>query len=292
MDTSRLNDFVDMVDTNYHTAKVFGIIKRIGIDEYRKDVRQKEKAFEQCVIEFYLEYGNNTDRALGIYYDKLIHGYKILYRQIMKLPPLYLGDSNTRQLCYFYTYLIDYSLKAIKYISKILKTNYRQDIQDKRKIDGFINDTPQQNKQNEPLNKNRACAMHDADLQKETDASSSATNVFYTTNYTNKQLKRVYKYLIENGHLEADNLLSDFIYFFTGRGKKVNNCLKWSSERGAKVNLAFFLIAITGGERKTKIWKKAKVIFNKTGLAQSFNEAPEASIYERKISQDVLDLLK
>ena len=269
MDTSKLDNFVDIVETYHHTLSILGLIRRGGLHEYLKDIRQKEKAFENGIIELYLEYGNNTDRVLSIYYDKLICGYKMLKRQRKLLPPLPSeAEYNTKQLSLFYSCLTDFSLKAIKYISKILKTNYRQDIQDKRKIDGFINDTPQQN---EPLNKNR---------------------VHYTTNLSDKKLKKVYEYLIENGHLEADNLLSDFIYFFTGRGEKVNNCLKWSSERGAKVNLAFFLIAITGGERKTKIWEKAKVIFNKTGLAQSFNEAPEASIYERKISQDVLDLLK
>ena len=289
MDTSKLDDFVDMVDTNYHTAKVFGIINRIGIVEYRKDVRQKEKAFEQCVIEFYLEYGNNTDRALGIYYDKLIHGYKILYRQIMKLPPLYLGDSNTRQLCYFYTYLIDYSLKAIKYISKILKTNYIQDIQDKRKIDGFINDT---NQQNEPLNKNRACSMHDADLQKETKVLSCAKRVYYATNHTNKKLRRVYNYLIDNGHLEADTPLPDFLYYFTGKGKKANNRLKWIKKYRSKVNLAFFLIAVTGGDRSEECWKKAEIVFGETGLAQSYNQAPETSTSQRKISREVEKLLK
>ena len=120
----------------------------------------------------------------------------------------------------------------------------------------------------------------------------NTSDVYYATTHTNKKLRRVYKYLIENGHLEKDNLLSDFLYYFTGKGEKVNNILKWSTKYRAKVDLAFFLVAIVGGDRSAECWNKAKTIFGVTGLAQSYNQAPETSISERKISKDVLDLLK
>lgn len=118
------------------------------------------------------------------------------------------------------------------------------------------------------------------------------TNVHYTTTFSDKKLKKVYDYLIENGHLEKDTLLSDFIYFFTGRGKKVNNGLRWSSKKGEKVNLAFFLQAIIGDDPKAKVWKKAEDIFGKKGLAQSYSEAPETSLHARKISRDIQRLIK
>ena len=46
----------------------------------------------------------------------------------------------------------------------------------------------------------------------------NTSDVYYATNQTNKKLRRVYKYLIENGHLEADTPLPDFLYYFTGKG--------------------------------------------------------------------------
>lgn len=271
MDTSKLDNFVDMIDTTHSKPNVLWLIKHVGSNEYRKDIRQKEMAFEKGVIEFYLEYGDNTDRVLRIYYDKLILGYKTLYKARKRLPLIYLATESERQQSYFYTLLIDNSLKAIKYISKILNIDYRQDLQDKKKIAIFANDDDLQNIKYEPLNTN---------------------SVHYTTNLSDKKLKIVYEYLIENEHLEKDTLLSDFIYFFTGRGKKVNNGLRWSSKKGEKVNLAFFLQAIIGDDPKAKVWKKAEDIFGKKGLAQSYSEAPETSLHARKISRDVQRLVK
>ena len=96
--------------------------------------------------------------------------------------------------------------------------------------------------------------------------------------------------MIENGHLEADNLLPDFLYYFTGKGKKANHRLRWSTKYRAKVDLAFFLVAIVGGDRSAECWNKAKTIFGVTGLAQSYNQAPETSISERKISKETYKL--
>lgn len=286
MNIQPILNFLDVVDASNCSANMLLCIrKEQGLQEYSDMVRSKRKDFESCILEWCMQHGANAALSLTIHKEKLVRYSKDYERQKELFISLInsMGESlepfltspfsvegapvriekpndkeNKRIKNYFRFILLEVG-DSIRFIDKMIDAYGKIDI---------------------------------PDIDNKTDNIITNTNVYYTTNYTNKQLRRVYKYLIGNGHLEADNLLSDFIYFFTGRGEKVNNCLKWSSERGAKVNLAFFLIAITGGERKSKIWEKAKVIFNKTGLAQSFNEAPEASIYERKISQDVLDLLK
>lgn len=278
MDTSKLDNFVDIVECRFHHIRVKKLIKQGGIQECIKNIRQTERLFEKGVVELCLKYGDKTDKVLGIYRDRLICGFKTTQR-IINRQDLFSSctEKELWSIRLYYAVLTDQSLKAIKYISKILKIDYRQDLQDKKKITSSINDANLQNTTNTDT--------------KEITANKVA-NVHYMTTFSDKKLKKVYDYLIENGHLEKDTLLSDFIYFFTGRGKKVNNGLRWSSKTGEKVNLAFFLQAIIGDDPKAKVWKKAEDIFGKKGLAQSYSEAPETSLHARKISRDIQRLIK
>lgn len=254
MDTSRIDDFIHVMQNPSTPIIVRGKIRRgENFHEFNKSIICKEREFEKCIIELCLVYGDNVNKALSIYRDKLISvrsRYKGFIKNAKNDEPNFVKS--------FYMLMWDVAQMSIKYIDKIIN-----------KEENVVN-TPTYAKKQKMQN---------------------TSDVYYATNHTNKKLKRVYKYLVENGHLEKDNLLSDFLYYFTGKGKKANNTLKWSTKYRAKVNLAFFLIAITGGDRSNECWKKAESIFGVTGLAQSYNQAPEISISERQISRDVKKLL-
>lgn len=265
MDTSRIDDFISIMYTVSFDKKVLDIIKTGGnLHEYQKGIYQKRKDFESCVIDLCLKYGDNTDKALLIYRNRLVDCQE-LQENRRERPKMYAQmyeeytDKELASLDVFFSFIIKLISKEIMFIDKI--TNKEENV---------VN-TPTYAKKQKMQN---------------------TSDVYYATNHTNKKLRRVYNYLIDNGHLEKDNLLSDFLYYFTGKGEKVNNILKWSTKYRAKVDLAFFLVAIVGGDRSAECWNKAKTIFGVTGLAQSYNQAPETSISERKISKDVLDLLK
>ena len=252
--------------------------KEQGLQEFSGVVHSKRKDFESCILEWCMQHGANAALSLTIYKEKLVEYQKIYSHQKEMFGSLinsmgetlepFLTSPFTREdspICIEKPN--DKENKRIKNYFRFILLELYDSI---RFIDKMID------------------AYGKIDIPDATDKTDKKiTNVYYTTNHTNKKLRRVYKYLVENGHLAEENPLPDFLYYFTGKGKKTNNSLKWSSKRGAKVDLAFFLITITGGERKLECWKKAKTIFGVTGLAQSYNQAPETSTSQRKISRDV-----
>lgn len=256
MDTSRIDDFIHVMQNPSTPIIVRGKIRRgENFHEFNKSIICKEREFEKCIIELCLVYGDNVNKALSIYRDKLISvrsRYKVFIKNAKNDEPKFVRS--------FYMLMWDIAQMAIKYIDKIIN-----------KEENVVN-TPTYAKKQKMQN---------------------TSDVYYATNYTNKQLRRVYKYLIDNGHLEADNLLSDFIYFFTGRGKKVNDCLKWKS---SKVGLAYFIdaIIVKGGTKDKQFWKKAETIFRESNLANKYSQSVKNkdNSQNEKIANDIKRLLK
>lgn len=257
MDIQRITDYMDAVDYIHYSTNIFWYIKEEHrLNEYIDEVRSKRKDFESCILEWCMNGDANLSHYLTIYKEKL-EWYQKGYDKEFDRFVCSSENLEKNEIIIFFKFMREEMHVSIRFIDKIINEYGKIDMS---------------NTCNMPANK--------------------VANVHYTTTFSDKKLKKVYDYLIENGHLEKENLLSDFIYFFTGRGKKVNNGLRWSSNKGEKVNLAFFLQAIIGDDPKAKVWKKAEDIFGKKGLAQSYSEAPETSLHARKISRDVQRLIQ
>lgn len=86
----------------------------------------------------------------------------------------------------------------------------------------------------------------------------------YNLDYNEEQFKSVYTFLIDGKYLESTTALNDFIYYFSGKGDKPKNGLKWIDK---KVNLALFIDKLCNKDNRK--WVKAKEIFGMDGLRQS-----------------------
>ena len=279
MDIQRIADYMDAVDIKHCGTNILSCLrKKQWLQEYGEMVRAKRKDFDACILEWCMEYGANATRSLVVYKEELEKnqkGYrheKKLFASLINsngelLKPLLTSpfdevpvqiempnDKDNATIKNFFNAMLLELGDAIRYIDKMM--------------DIYSHNT--------------------------TDTNDDATaNVHYTTTFSNKELKRVYKYLIGNGHLDADNLLSDFIHFFTGRGKKVNDCLKWKS---SKVGLAYFIdaIIVKGGTKDKQFWKKAETIFRESNLANKYSQSVKNkdNSQNEKIANDIKRLLK
>ena len=273
MDTSKLDNFVRIVQDESHNLKIVKLLRASdNLREYRRNIQHKETVFESAVVEFCCMYGDNANKALGLYRDKLICGYKRQQARSNQHSLSSLPESERNHINLFYRIFLSVILKAIKCLDNILSMDSSQELhQSKQKV----------------------YSINDDDLHNEQDEISEAKSIHYTTTFSNKELKRVYNYLVDNGHLEQDNLLSDFIYFFTGRGKKVNNGLKWKSD---KVRLAYFIdtIIVKGGSKEKKFWKKAEIIFGEVGLANKYSQTAKNNnnSQNEKLANGIKRLLK
>lgn len=105
------------------------------------------------------------------------------------------------------------------------------------------------------------------------EASKRCSTDYYHTQFSDEKLTRVYDYLMEQGYLQADNTLQEFVYYFSGRGEKPTKKLTWCGEF-PMVKLSHFLHVIAGcdGEK----WKKAKMVFTTaTNLAAALNNSSQ-----------------
>lgn len=287
MNIQPILDYLDVVATSNCSANMLLCIKNEqGLQEYSDMVRSKRKDFESCILEWCMQHGANAALSLTIHKEKL-EGYKKNYEHQKKmfislinrmgetLEPFltspFLADDSPAPICiekpndkenkriknYFGFILFEVG-DSIRFIDKMIDAYGKIEI---------------------------------PDTADKTD--KKITNVYYATNHTNKKLRRVYNYLIDNGHLETDNLLSDFIYFFTGRGKKVNDCLKWKS---SKVGLAYFIdaIIVKGGTKDKQFWKKAETIFRESNLANKYSQSVKNkdNSQNEKIANNIQRLLK
>ena len=270
MDTSRIDDFISIMYTVSFDKKVLDIIKTGGnLHEYKKGIYQKRKDFESCVIDLCLKYGDNTDKALLIYRNRLVD-CRELQENRRERPKMYAQmyeeytDKELASLDVFFSFIIKLISKEIMFIDKI--TN-----KEEMEVESYTS-AKRQEKQKELSNTNR---------------------VHYTINISDEKLEKVYNYLVKNNLLSKDNLLSDFIYYFTGKGNAIYNQLKWS---GKNVELAYFInTIITKDNRIDKdFWKKAKSIFGIGKLSGSYNQTQyniDNSANEQ-IASDIKELIE
>ena len=248
MDTARIDEFVSFLRDFDRVEQ--SIIRKHPISARLND---KYKAFEHCIYELCVEHGESITILLLVYRDKLNNSLTALNIRL----DFYLrfdGEKTTEYFNVLRFLRMSYKIcsQAIGCINKILVLYGKKECNDTM----VIEHCPPVGTQN--LNNEITTIIDD---------------VHYTTSFSDKTLKKVFDYLINRGCLHHETLLSDFIYFFTGRGAKNNDCLKWTSKKGGKVKLAYFInTIIKGGRDQDKsYWKKAEIIFGVKGLANSYS---------------------
>lgn len=89
---------------------------------------------------------------------------------------------------------------------------------------------------------------------------------YYDTKLSDEKLEKLYNYFVENGYLSSRNTLSEFTYYFTGRGNTPTTKLYWQKYN---TYLSRFLNIVVKND--DKMWSKAeKMIFaNCKGLLKS-----------------------
>lgn len=238
MDITKIDEFVRYFQEFCSVEQ--SIIKKHPIQIRLND---KHKAFEQCINELCVEHGENITILLLVYRDKLKNSLTALNIRL-DYYIRYDGEKTTEYnsiLKSLRMYCLICS-KAVQYLNKLLE----------------LYDSQMESVHNNTSNSN---------------ITTQANNVYYTTAFSDKIVKNVFDYLINKEFLQPQTLLSDFIYFFTGRGAKKHDCLKWTSKKGGKVKLAYFInTIIKGGRDQDKsYWKKAEIIFGVKGLANSYS---------------------
>lgn len=248
MDTSRIDEFVSFLRDFDRVEQ--SIIRKHPISARLND---KYKAFEHCIYELCVEHGESITILLLVYRDKLNNSLTALNIRL----DFYLrfdGEKTTEYFNVLRFLRMSYKIcsQAIGCINKILVLYGKKECNDTMVIEHCPPvGTPSLNN----------------------DTTTKANDVYYTTSFSDKTLEKVYDYLIKRGCLHPETLLSDFIYYFTGRGEKAKDGLKWEGKDAKKVRLAYFInTIIKGGRDQDKsYWKKAEIIFAVKGLANSYS---------------------
>lgn len=248
MDTSKLDNFVRIVQDESHNLKIVKLLRASdNLREYRRNIQHKETVFESAVVEFCCMYGDNANKALGLYRDKLICGYKRQQARSNQHSLSSLPESERNHINLFYRIFLSVILKAIKCLDNILSMDSSQELhQSKQKV----------------------YSINDDDLQKKKTEKIKLPYPHYGNKYTDEQLKYILKTLIERGYIACDTNESDFIYFFSGRGEVPKSGLQWN-EGVAHVHLCAFLKKFFAEDKR--IWNKAESIFNMNNLGRIYS---------------------
>lgn len=245
MDIKAITDFLDMVD---HDCKIDWTRRRISEGKqcylnWREELESKQRAFEICVMECYMNHQQGANIPMSIYADRLAKALHTIDNSFMakydKPKPIDSLPRKQRDVCRYDRSIRCAIVKASDYLDKMKKLYDGKSV-----VDNSINDD-----------------------------KASSIDVHYTINITENKLKSIFQYLIGNDYLDKDTLITDFVYYFTGKGTRKNNGLKWTSKKGCKVKLAYFInTIIKGGRDQDKsYWKKAEIIFGVKGLANSYS---------------------
>lgn len=281
MDTTKIDEFI------HYLQEYYIIEQRISKNHtYAHSVKlallDKYDAFENCTHELCVEHGENITIILLSYRDKLKDFLTLINKEI----DYYRQSDKKKNHIYYYvigclkSFLVKCS-QAIKHLDRLLgyygvKTEVAHDNTETGIMTIGYSTVGTQNLNNE--------------------ITTIIDDVHYTTSFSDKTLEKVYDYLIKRGCLHPETLLSDFIYYFTGRGEKVNNGLKWDSEIGGKVKLAYFInTIIKGGRDQDKsYWKKAEIIFGVSALGNSYSRSSsnKDNSSNEQLQEDIKKLLK
>ncbi len=259
MDTSRIDEFVRYID-DFQRVEVAIINKRTEARSAYIELHEKYNAFEKCIYELCVDKGNNITILLLVYRDKLNDS---LSKTRWKLNH-YLQNDGEKTPIYikvrgFVKLSHELCFKAIKCLDRLLHYH------------GMKKECTHDNTENNTMTSKHCPTVGTPSLNN--DTTTKTNDVYYTTSFSDKTLEKVYDYLIKRGCLHPETLLSDFIYYFTGRGEKAKDGLKWKGKDAKKVRLAYFInTIIKGGRDQDKsYWKKAEIIFAVKGLANSYS---------------------
>lgn len=281
MDTARIDEFVEYVQ-NFSDLEMKLIKEQAGACSIDVELETKYQAFVKCTNEICVEYGENITVVLLLVRDK-IKGCRTKIKKRLDYILQYDGEKAAIyykvRSCLRHLYKI--CLRASGHLKKIL------DFYCVKK--GVLNNA-EKDKMTTKHCLSTCVSVTSSVVVKETN------DVYYTTSFSDKALQKVFDYLIKRGCLHPETLLSDFIYYFTGRGEKVNNGLKWDSEIGGKVKLAYFInTIIKGGRDQDKsYWKKAEIIFGVRALGNSYSRSSsnKDNSSNEQLQEDIEKLLK
>lgn len=109
-------------------------------------------------------------------------------------------------------------------------------------------------------------------INKLTDSNDLNGKYFPSIYKDDNKLIKLCNKLIENGYLDKNTSIDDFVYFFSGRGKAPKKNLEWIPNN---VELAFFLDSYCTKFKHDipEKWKKAQIIFGRKGLRQALTNS-------------------
>lgn len=226
MDTRNFFKFINAIYNGRHRTIKALCNNDISVEQWKRIIAYKRKKFEECTFTCYIN-SQEFREKVNIFHNK----FKCTLEDY---------EQNYR-----FGIAFDINTDKWKYFSQKYHTIRKEEI-------------------------TLACKFLDELLNnKTTNLTNHKTldeSFHYNLDYNEKQFNYVYDFLINGKFLNTNTTLEDFIYYFSGKGNKAQNGLKWE---GSKVNLALFINELCNTEGKK--WEKAQNIFGVSGLSQSCN---------------------
>ena len=289
MNIKAITDYLDTINISKRSLHIRSIERGDGSSKQMDIVRSKYDAFKTCILQWCMTNGANTAQALIVYQEEIerqqkeYRRHKEMFKSMLEargiqLKPLVSSPFEEQALIDVTISDNDYKVFSdIKNYNNAMLLHLSDAI---RFIDKMINVYCP----SAVTSVTRGAVVHEPD------------DVYYTTSFSDKTLKKVFDYLIKRGCLHPETLLSDFIYYFTGRGEKAKDGLKWEGKDAKKVRLAYFInTIIKGGRDQDKsYWKKAEIIFAVKGLANSYSmsNSNNDNTSNEQFVEDIEKLLK
>ena len=260
MDTSRIDEYIHFIEA--HRSIENDIIReKVETWSVILEIQEKQDSFERAITDLCLKYGDNGAKVLLMYKNKIHRCGKNISKDIDRM----LRYNGEKDKPYFavrtYKRKLWFSCnKACRLIDEIIR--------------GF-NIQPQQQSYSKNFNNTVNC----------TDISNSNSKdeklSHFNDTRTDEQLCKMLKELIDLGYIANDTNEFDFIYYFSGRGKRPANRLKWSNADGKGVVLSIFINHFYYSESKR--WKKAEMIFGKAKLGNAYNQSVNNNAYTKHL---------
>lgn len=224
MDTRYFFEFITATYNGYNRIIDAMCNGTISIEQWAGKLSNQRKAFEECTFSYYIE-SQQFRNKVGIYYNK------------------FKESLANYEKSHWFDCDFDINKDRRKYFEQKYHIIRRREI-------------------------SLACEFLEK-LQNETNHISTNNKTpnksfHYNLDYNEEQFNSIYAFLINGKHLESTTALEDFIYYFSGKGNKPQDGLKWIDK---KVNLAIFINTFCNNDNKK--WVKAKQIFGEDGLRQS-----------------------
>lgn len=225
MDTRNFFKFIYAIYNGYHRNINAMCDGKLDIEDWGRVLAYKRKAFEECAFSYYIVSQQFRDKV-GIYYNK------------------FKESLANYEKSHWFDCDFDINKERKRYFEQKYHIIRRREI-------------------------TLACdflekLLNEPKLISNNDKKVSNELFHYNLNYNEEQFKSIYTFLVDGKYLESTTALNDFIYYFSGKGDKPKNGLKWIDK---KVNLAQFIDTLCNKEKKK--WVIAELIFGEDGLRQS-----------------------